>query len=155
MKIYISLPITGQETLAREKADRVKAALSRMGHHPVNPFDVYAGQTPEYADYLCCDLRALADCDAVYFCQGWDRSRGCRIEAAFASEMGIAAMYEESDGDREARAFLKEHPTYRTADSDTWMYLASRATDPDLRRTLDDYAIRAYHAEDYDPRDYL
>lgn len=57
--------------------------------------------------------------------------------------------------DSEIRLFLEEHPTYRSACSDTWMHLSSCATDPDLRRTLDDYAIRAYHAEDYDPRDYL
>lgn len=32
MTIYISLPITGQEQEAREKADLTKAMLSRAGH---------------------------------------------------------------------------------------------------------------------------
>lgn len=95
MKIYISLPISGHpEAEVREHADRIKAALSRAGHRPVSPFDIYAGRNPQYADYLCADLRALADCDAIILCDGWQFSRGCRIERTFAEEFGKAVMYE-------------------------------------------------------------
>lgn len=95
MKIYISLPISGHpEAEVREHADRIKAALSRAGHRPVSPFDIYAGRNPQYADYLCADLRALADCDAIMLCDGWQFSRGCRIERTFAEEFGKAVMYE-------------------------------------------------------------
>lgn len=97
MKIYISLPITGQEREAREHADMVKSALSRKGYKPVSPFDIYAGKNPTYADYLCRDLRALADCDAILLCEGWERSRGCRIEADFAREFGKKILYENED----------------------------------------------------------
>lgn len=80
-KIYISLPITGLEVNAvKEKADLIKARFSRLGWNPVSPFDVYAGRNPEYADYICTDLRAMMDCDAVYFCKGWEMSCGCSIE---------------------------------------------------------------------------
>lgn len=95
MKIYISLPITGQEKKAREKADLVKASLSRQGFAVTSPFDIYAGKNPEYADYICCDLRAMVDHDAVYFCAGWEESRGCRIEHTVASEFGLKRIYEE------------------------------------------------------------
>lgn len=94
MKVYISLPISGKEKTAREKADIIKAALSRAGHTPVNPFDIYAGDKPGYADYLCSDLRALADCDAIFLCEGWQFSRGCRIERMFAEEFSKQIMYE-------------------------------------------------------------
>ncbi len=94
MKVYISLPISGKEKTAREKADIIKAALSRAGHTPVNPFDIYAGDKPSYADYLCSDLRALADCDAIFLCEGWQFSRGCRIERMFAEEFSKQIMYE-------------------------------------------------------------
>lgn len=80
LKIYISLPITGQEEKAREKADRIKAALSKQGHEAISPFDIYAGKDPDYEDYLCFDLRTMMDCDAVYFCLGWEESCGCNIE---------------------------------------------------------------------------
>lgn len=80
MKIYISLPITGQEQQAREKADNIKDKLSREGHMPVNPFEIYAGKNPTYEDHICYDQRAMLDCDAVLFCEGWDQSLGCKIE---------------------------------------------------------------------------
>lgn len=79
-KIYISIPITGKERTARERADLVKAALSRKGYEPVSPFDIYAGKDPAYEDHICCDLRAMLDCDAAFFCLGWEKSPGCRIE---------------------------------------------------------------------------
>lgn len=79
-RIYISLTISGKEREAREKADVMKACLSRQGYIPVSPFDIYPGKNPEYADYICCDLRALMGCDGVIFCTGWDKSCGCGIE---------------------------------------------------------------------------
>ncbi|MBD5381927.1 DUF4406 domain-containing protein [Clavibacter sp.] len=97
MKIYISLPISNRDINdAREHADLVKSALSRAGHDIVNPFEIYCGKNPSYADYLCADLRALADCDAIFLCKEWQFSRGCRIERTFAEEFGLQVMYEES-----------------------------------------------------------
>lgn len=80
MKIYISIPITGQKEKAREKADLIKAMLSKQGHEVVNPFDIHAGKDPKYEDHLCYDMLAMLSCDAVYFCDGWDQSLGCNIE---------------------------------------------------------------------------
>lgn len=80
-KVYISLPITGLDiNKCRERADRIKAALSRKGYNPISPFDIYAGKNPTYEDYICNDLRVLMECDAVYFCRGWEMSCGCNIE---------------------------------------------------------------------------
>lgn len=95
MKVYISIPITGHdEEKQREKSDLIKAMLSRAGHKAVSPFNIYAGKNPKYEDYLCYDLRVLADCDAIYLCEGWQFSRGCRIEANFAKEFNKRFMYE-------------------------------------------------------------
>lgn len=80
-KIYISLPISGLDIQkVREKADLIKAKLSREGYEVVSPFEVFAGKNPTYEDYICCDLRAMLDCDAIYFCKGWQLSCGCNIE---------------------------------------------------------------------------
>lgn len=95
MKIYLSLPISGRdENEARHHADLMKAALSRAGHDVVNPFDIIPCKNPTYADYLCADLRELADCDAIFMCTGWQFSRGCRIERTFAEEFGLQVMHE-------------------------------------------------------------
>lgn len=95
MKIYISLPISDHpKAEVREHADLIKAALSRAGHRPVSPFDIYVGTNPQEADYLCDRLKALANCDAIMLCDGWQFSSGCRIECMFAEEFGKAVMFE-------------------------------------------------------------
>lgn len=80
-KIYISLPISGLDIQkAREKADLIKAKLSREGYEVVSPFEVCPGKDPKYEDYICYDLLAMLGCDAIYFCKGWEESCGCNIE---------------------------------------------------------------------------
>lgn len=96
MKVYISLPISGRPIeQARRQAALMVAKLLSQGHTPVNPFDIYPGRNPTYADYICSDLRALADCDAIMLCEGWRESRGCRIEEHFARQMDKIIMEEE------------------------------------------------------------
>lgn len=90
MKIYISIPISGHDLSAqREKANEIADKLRKLGHEPVNPFD-----TPEapqglsdkekYAYYMGEDIKRLFTCDAVFLCNGWSESRGCRLEAQTA-----------------------------------------------------------------------
>lgn len=96
--IYISLPISGRDPEeARQEADSVKHALSRQGYRPVSPFDIWHGKHPQYADYICNGLRALADCEAIFMCQGWNGSRGCRIEHKFAEEFGKRIIYQQAE----------------------------------------------------------
>lgn len=86
-KIYISIPISGKnDKIQRQTAALTMAMLSRQGYKPVNPFDIYAGKNPDYWDHICYDLRALADCDAIYMCSGWERSLGCSIEHDFVQQ---------------------------------------------------------------------
>lgn len=59
MKIYISLPITGKEKEAREKADRVKAMLSKMGWEVINPFEIYHSHDASYGQMLGADIATL------------------------------------------------------------------------------------------------
>lgn len=88
-RIYISLPISGNEAAARQKADAIKAKISKAGHIAVNPFEVYAGKNPDYYDHICSDLRAMMECDAIYFDEGWQSSCGCCIEFHVANELKL------------------------------------------------------------------
>lgn len=96
MKVYLSIPITGKdEKKQREKADKIKLALSKAGHEPVNPFDIMPGKkNPDWFDYMCSDLRELDKCDAIYLCKGWQQSKGCRLERFYAEEHGKRLMFE-------------------------------------------------------------
>lgn len=93
MTVYISIPIKGkdesaQRRLAAETAEKIRAC----GHEPVNPFDTpeppdgYDGER-KYAYYMSRDIERLMLCDAIFMCDGWERSMGCRIERSIASAM--------------------------------------------------------------------
>ena len=104
MRIYISIPITGHDELKqREKADMVGALLSRRGHETVNPFDIYAGKNPTYIDHLVADLKELYRCDAIVMCSGWTKSKGCRLEHAFATIYGLKVILENVEFPKEMR----------------------------------------------------
>lgn len=95
MRIYISLPISNcDEKAQRDKADKIKMALSKKGHIAINPFEVYAGENPQYIDYLLADLRELDKCDAIYLCKGWQQSKGCQLEREFAELYRKRLMFE-------------------------------------------------------------
>lgn len=84
-KIYISLPITGHDI------DEVKACcehaagtLKGKGFIPVIPFEISPDTDASYSEHMGNDIRALLDCDGIIFLDGWERSKGCRLELAAA-----------------------------------------------------------------------
>lgn len=95
MKIYISIPISNldlatQRATASEVAERIKA----LGHEPVNPFETPLAppewsERQKYAYYMGRDIEKLLLCDAVYFCEGWHESKGCRAESCIAGMYGL------------------------------------------------------------------
>ena len=94
-RIYVSIPITGYEIEeVQERALEVKRALSRTSVEVVTPFDVVSAEdTAGMADgeaYAYCmgrDIESILLSDAVYFCRGWEASKGCR------TEMEVATIY--------------------------------------------------------------
>lgn len=99
MRIYISIPISGhnlatQRATAAEIADKIIA----LGHEPVNPFNtplapLEMDEKEKYTYYMGEDVKRLLLCDAAYFCEGWQMSKGCRIEAFIAGTYGLAVFH--------------------------------------------------------------
>lgn len=88
MNVYISLPVTGRPLPeAVNHADTVKTALSKQGHRVTTPFDVFAGANPGWEDYITADVNVAMTSDTVYFCDGWERSPGCRLEMNAVTEV--------------------------------------------------------------------
>ena len=54
-------------------------------------------------------LNKMSDCDAVYFCDGWEDARGCRIEHEVAEAYGLDIIYAEDEEvlSEEQLAFMK------------------------------------------------
>lgn len=95
MKIYISIPITGQDIEQVEaRLIFAKAVLERKGHTPVSPLDVSDNPDASYAEHMGRDISALLDCDAVVFLDGWEESKGCALEHAAAKIYNKLITYE-------------------------------------------------------------
>jgi len=88
-KIYISLPITGHEDLAK-----LRAEVGQKGFDAVTPFDVSPDSNASYAEHMGRDIQALLECDAVYFCRGWQDSKGCQAEYEVAKIYGKQMVFE-------------------------------------------------------------
>ena len=106
MKAMLSQPMAGktdEEIIAtREKAI---SALKEKGYEIVNTLftdEWYSkekmeerGVVPIPQCFLAQSLENMSLCHAAYFCKGWKKARGCRIEHDAAVEYGLTIIYEE------------------------------------------------------------
>lgn len=101
MKCYISGKITGLEFSSVIKTfENAEWQLRHRWYEPVNPItkglqkgnnwfvDILLKYIPWYA-YMAYDLYLLSKCDYIYMINGWETSRGARIERRFAKLIGI------------------------------------------------------------------
>ena len=49
--------------------------------------------------FLAKSIEKMSLCHAVYFCKGWEKARGCRIEHEIAKAYGLEIIYEEDDNE--------------------------------------------------------
>ena len=101
MKIYISGPITGT-TDYMERFKRMQEALEGMGHTVINPAKVNAelpqGTTHEEYMTMC---RPMIDmCEVVLMMEGWQQSKGCRMEFDYAMQKRITITFEGAGGNK-------------------------------------------------------
>lgn len=100
IKVYISLPITGQESTVMERCLKANQQIKWLfaasdtedcGLEVVYPLGVEKIGTPEQdntkplSHWIGEDIKLLMECDAVYFCEGYAESRGCQLEHKCAS----------------------------------------------------------------------
>lgn len=105
-KVMISQPMAGktdEEIIAtREKAI---AALRDKGYEVVNTLftdEWYSKKSMESRGvvqiplcFLAKSLENMSLCHAAYFCKGWEKARGCKIEHDTAVAYGLTIIYEE------------------------------------------------------------
>jgi hypothetical protein len=94
VKVYISGPIEKDPDHA-EKFAAAFVEISRAGHNPVSPVDTgralkyRMGREPTWQEYMREDIKALMDCDGIFMLDGWNRSKGARVEKELAEELEI------------------------------------------------------------------
>ena len=102
-KVFISQPMRGKT--AKEITSQREAAIKDIRGMYGDDFEVIdtiftdyepdGGCTP--LKYLAKSIELLADADVAYFCDGWEKARGCRIEQNCASRYGIGVIYQGAE----------------------------------------------------------
>ena len=86
-KVYICGKVTGCSDY-REKFKKEETRLYGLGYLPVNPAALISGDT-DWPQAMKHAIRAMLLCGGVALLPGWKRSKGARIEARLARELGI------------------------------------------------------------------
>lgn len=97
-KIYISGPITGTQDYMT-KFSMAHLNLARKGYSVVNPAMVNA-MLPEdttYEEYMSMSFAMLDLCDSIYLLDGWENSKGAKMEFERAKEKGMNIYYQTAE----------------------------------------------------------
>lgn len=105
-KAMLSQPMAGKsEQEIIDTRNHSIAALKAKGFDIVNTLftdEWYSKETMEGRGvvqiplcFLAKSLENMSLCHAVYFCKGWEKARGCRIEHEAAKAYGLEIIYEE------------------------------------------------------------
>lgn len=99
-KVMISQPMRGisEEDIKNTRA-RVRALLVEQGYEVIDShikfrlhYESDVKNPPIY--YLALSILYMSLCDIVYFCKGWEKARGCRVEHEIANAYGLQIIYE-------------------------------------------------------------
>lgn len=99
MKIYLSGKITGldKEVYTRQ-FERAETFYKTSGFDVINPVKIgeeILKQNPSatWEDFMQKDLQALKTCTHIALLEGWEESKGAKMEKAEAEKMGLEIMY--------------------------------------------------------------
>ena len=89
----------------KETREKAIKALESMGYEIVNTLSTDAWYSKENMEkrgvvqiplcFLAKSLENMSLCHAAYFCKGWEKARGCKIEHDAAVAYGLKIIYEE------------------------------------------------------------
>lgn len=99
-KVYISGPITGIDFGNRFAFMCARSALELCGYEAVDPGEVQLDDEASWSDYMRADLKLLLDCDFIYMLDGWEDSKGARIERELAENLGIEEINVDQERER-------------------------------------------------------
>lgn len=119
-KVYVCHPFS-EYTIAQEKAnkqssEKVALKIQKRGLMTFNPLLAFGPLTPSEVarydnfslnrkDFMRECFAEVEDSDAIYLCDGWEESRGCRREMRLAKNLGKVILPNEEALDRYANRF--------------------------------------------------
>lgn len=94
-KVYISGPISANVEQAAIQFTIAEQRLKLEGHEVINPMKLPHNHDKSWESYMREDIKAMMECDMVYFLKDWLESKGARLEYLLASELNIECVFEE------------------------------------------------------------
>ena len=109
-KAMISQPMHGKtDAEIVEARDKAVAKLEDMGYEVINTYftdEWYSDEAMEERGvvqiplcFLAKSLENMSLCHVAYFCKGWEKTRGCRIEHDVAVNYGLEVIIDDGDSD--------------------------------------------------------
>lgn len=107
MRIYLSGPVTGILDRNRPAFERAADQLADAGFDVIVPHHLIPVQT-SWGDAMRIALRAVLRADALATLDGWQQSRGARLEVQVAEAVGmpVRSVAEWADGRAGARSII-------------------------------------------------
>ena len=104
----LSQPMAGKsDEEIRTTRERAIDALKSAGYEVVNTLftdEWYSRENMKKRGvvqiplcFLAKSIEKMSLCHAAYFCKGWEKARGCRIEHEIAKAYGLEIIHEEDD----------------------------------------------------------
>ncbi len=94
-KVYISGAIAHHQIEERQQSFNLAAAeLKQRGFEPVNPFENGVSQDAHWTEHMKADIGMLLGCGYIYMLNGWELSKGAKLEFDVASSCGIKVMFQ-------------------------------------------------------------
>lgn len=106
MKAMLSQPMAGKtDEEIIETRERAIKVLHEKGYEVVNTLftdEWYSEESMEERGvvnrplcFLAKSLENMSLCHVAYFCKGWEKTRGCKLEHDAAVAYGLTVLYEE------------------------------------------------------------
>ena len=94
-RVYISGPIEHHDLEERRAAfGRAEQLLELHGFQSVNPMKNGLPDEAHWREHMRADIALLLGCDFIYMLQGWELSKGAKLELDVASSCGIKVLFE-------------------------------------------------------------
>jgi hypothetical protein len=74
------------------------AKLRAQGYDVVNPAELNPDQTASWEQCMRVDLAALVTCEEIHMLEGWEHSRGAKLELHVATALGMRPIFITQEG---------------------------------------------------------
>jgi nucleoside 2-deoxyribosyltransferase len=101
VKLYIAGPMSGMPGHNFPAFEAAAALLRVAGHEVISPHEGVDLETAlampvedRWRHFMKRDIALLVQCDGIYLLQGWERSRGAKVEYRLASDLVMKVYFE-------------------------------------------------------------